>query len=70
MADPRHKMIAVMQRLKRHPDGKVLLQYLQESYMGPVFDKDPLVMARKAAEHDLVDDLLTMTQERSHETEE
>jgi hypothetical protein len=59
-----------MQRLSRHPDGKALLQYLEQSYMGPVFDKDPLVMAQKAAEHDLVDDLLAMTRERSNETEE
>ena len=69
MSDPRSKVVAAMQRLERHPDGVVLMKYLRESYMGTVFDKDPIVMARRAAEHDLVDDLISMTQERSHETE-
>ncbi len=48
-----------MKQVGRTEAGKVLFNYLKVQYLnGKVFDTDPLKMAKKAAERDLVSEIV------------
>ena len=47
-----------MRQLKKTEAGKVLIQYLKGYQSGNIFSADPLEMAKKAAQRDLVNGII------------